>query len=117
IPPGQARRLAGGYGTGDKAVDLVERTGKLYHVPAKGGFRAELRMLGDDLITDDRLDYGQKMRVHGQQLVIGKDKLDRHPDRKPEPCSARWLGLIGEYGWDPNGPDHLRKYRKVPAAN
>ena len=97
-----ARRIAGRYGQGDKAVDLIERTGRLYYLPAKGGFRAELRQLADQLVTDDRLDYGQKMRVDGDQLLIGKEKLGRVAERKPEPCPARWLGLLGEYGWDHN---------------
>src|SRR5207245_4490088 len=58
-----ARRIAGRYGQGDTAVDLIARTGRLYYLPAKGGFRAELRQLAGQLVTDDRLDYGQKTRV------------------------------------------------------
>src|SRR5262249_54950791 len=97
-----ARRIAGRYGQGDKAVDLIERSGKLYYLPAKGGFRAELRQLADQLVTDDRLDYGQKMRVEGEHLLIGKEKLGRVAESMHEPCRASWLGLIGEYGWDHN---------------
>src|SRR4029079_7106053 len=33
---------------------------------------------------------------------IGKETYERVYGPKPEPAPAKWLGLIGEYGWDHN---------------
>src|SRR5262249_7851281 len=102
VDPEQARRLAGRYKAGDKAVDLLERGGRLWVLPARGGFRMELRAVGDDLITDDVVDHGTRVELQGGKLVVGKDVYERVAVPKPEPPPARWLGLIGEYGWDHN---------------
>jgi CubicO group peptidase (beta-lactamase class C family)/D-alanyl-D-alanine dipeptidase len=96
----EARKLAGRYEGDGAALELTERDGKLFALSRRGGFRGELRRLGDDLITDDRLDYGHKLHVQGDQLKIGSRTLKRMPNTKPEPPPDRWLGLIGEYGWD-----------------
>ena len=37
LDPALARRLDGRYGEGAKAVDLSERNGRLYYLPARGG--------------------------------------------------------------------------------
>ncbi|MGH7225211.1 MAG: serine hydrolase domain-containing protein, partial [Gemmataceae bacterium] len=65
IPLKQARRLAGRYKSksGKKEFDLRERDGRLWLLPARGGYRQELRALGEDLIVDDRIAYGFKLRV------------------------------------------------------
>lgn len=86
----------------DKAIDLVEQNGKLYMLPAAGGFRTELRALGNDLVTDDVLDFGQRVRVQNDRLILGGKTYDRVSVRKPRPAPPRWAGLIGEYGWDHN---------------
>jgi CubicO group peptidase (beta-lactamase class C family)/D-alanyl-D-alanine dipeptidase len=115
LAPEVSRRLAGRYVHGDQAVDLMERTGKLYLVPGKGGFRAELRALGDALVTDDRLDYGQRLVPQGERLAFGGDTFERVPAAKPAPAPARWAGLIGEYGWDHNTLYVLEKDGKLHA--
>ncbi len=56
LGPGEARRLAGRYVRDAKGADLIERDGKLFVLPLRGGFRAELRSLGDALVMDDRLE-------------------------------------------------------------
>jgi serine beta-lactamase-like protein LACTB len=115
VPPERARELAGRYDTGEKYVDLVERDGKLFAVPGRGGFRAELRTLGDNLIVDDRMEYGQVFEVKDQALVIGKDTFRKVAVPKPAPLPAKWAGLIGEYGWDHNTLYILEKDGKLHA--
>ncbi|HEY7422706.1 MAG TPA: serine hydrolase [Gemmataceae bacterium] len=102
IPTEKARKLAGRYKSGDKEFDLLERDGRLWVLPARGGYRQELRALGDDLIVDDRLAYGPKFVVEGEKLRVNKDTYERLPATKPKPCPEKWRGLVGEYGWDHN---------------
>jgi CubicO group peptidase (beta-lactamase class C family)/D-alanyl-D-alanine dipeptidase len=106
LPPERVRRLAGRYQSGEKTLDLSASAGRLYLEPTRGPgrieFRAELRQLGDDLVTDDRVDYGQKITPQGEDLVFHGDTYKRVPVARPAPCPERWLGLIGEYGWDHN---------------
>ncbi len=102
IPPERARRLAGRYGTGERAVDLLLLSdGTLRLDPARGGVRPRLRSRGDTLIVDDRLAYGMRLLPLGDSaLVVGTDTLRRVSVPKPPPAPRRWRGLIGEYGWD-----------------
>src|SRR5207302_9488815 len=100
LTQGQARRLAGRYLRDSKGVDLMDRDEKLYVLPLRGGFRAELRTRGDALIMDDPLEYGPKLVPQEDRLTVGKDTLERVPVAKPQPSPSRWAGLIGEYGWD-----------------
>jgi CubicO group peptidase (beta-lactamase class C family)/D-alanyl-D-alanine dipeptidase len=100
LPPERAARLAGRYAKGDKGFDLSERTGKLFLLPIQGGFRTEARALGDDLMVDDILGYGPRIKVETDALLINKDKYKRATVTKPGPSPAKWAGLIGEYGWD-----------------
>jgi serine beta-lactamase-like protein LACTB len=115
LKPERARRLAGRYRCGDKVIDLTERAGHLYALPARGGFRMEVRALGDALMADDVLFYGQKIVPDGDKLSIGKDVYERTAVSKPQPAPARWLGLIGEYGWDHNTLYILEKDGKLHA--
>jgi CubicO group peptidase (beta-lactamase class C family)/D-alanyl-D-alanine dipeptidase len=102
VPPEETRRLAGRYRHGDKAVDLLERGGKLWVLPARGGFRVELRATADGLLTDDLLGYGTKVMPDGTALRVGEERYERVTLPRPEPAPAKWAGLIGEYGWDHN---------------
>ncbi len=102
LPLEQIRKLAGRYKSGPKTIDLTERDGHLWLLPAAGGFRVELRKLGDNLIVDDRLGFGARVEIDGDKLKIGKDLYERAADDKPPPAPENWLGLIGEYGWDHN---------------
>src|SRR5204863_10212511 len=65
----------------------------------------------DDLIVDDRLAHGQRVRVlRDGRIVVGSDTLTRRPTPgsdvvpvaapKPGSGSAEFASLIGEYGWD-----------------
>ena len=115
-----ARKLAGKYKSGDKTMELTERYGRLYAFPGAGGFRVELRALGDDLIVDDRLAYGQKVKHDGGRggvtppLRINKDVYEKRPNRRSRPRRRRSnAGLIGEYGWDHNTLVILEKDGKL----
>jgi serine beta-lactamase-like protein LACTB len=99
----RARKLAGRYaGKDGKVIELTERDGRLYALSLKGGTLNELRALGDGLVVDSPLAYGPKVEVQGDKLVIDKDTFERVAVEKPKPAPAKWLGLIGEYGWDHN---------------
>jgi serine beta-lactamase-like protein LACTB len=103
----EPRRLVGRYRAGDKVVELTERTGQVWLMPAPGGVRLELRNYGRPrgaglaLVADDRLADGLSVRVlKNGDLRLQNEARERLPDREPEAPPARWAGLIGEYGWD-----------------
>ncbi len=101
----RARELAGRYKAEDRILELREDAGRLWLLPLAGGFRLELRAAGDevgDLVTDDPLNFGLRLRPEGGKLHAGKRVYERVPDARPDAPPARWLGLIGEYGWDHN---------------
>jgi serine beta-lactamase-like protein LACTB len=103
LPEKEARTLAGRYQSKDQAVDLIESAGRLYYLPARGGFRSEVRRLGKSLVLDDRLGQGLKIEADGKQVRIGKDVYQRVEVSMPALVKSSWRGLIGEYG-----PDHLK---------
>jgi CubicO group peptidase (beta-lactamase class C family)/D-alanyl-D-alanine dipeptidase len=102
LKPEVAHKLAGRYRAGDKTLELYERAGNLWLLPAKRSLKVALRGQGDDLIVDDCLDYGLKIQPKGENLLINKDTYKRVPAVKPAAVPAKWAGLIGEYGWDHN---------------
>jgi CubicO group peptidase (beta-lactamase class C family)/D-alanyl-D-alanine dipeptidase len=96
-----ARRIAGRYRNGSEGFDLtVSATGQLMMFKADGGERVRLRSLGDALVVDDRLSYGQKLLVRDSSIAVGEKTFTRIPVQKPAATPERWRGLIGEYGWD-----------------
>jgi serine beta-lactamase-like protein LACTB len=115
LKPELAHKLAGRYEAKDKYLDLVERDGRLFSWPGRGGFRVELRSSGDDLIVDDRLSWGQVLKVGTDELKVGDDVYKRVPTPQPQPLPAKWAGLIGEYGWDHNVLYILEKDGKLHA--
>jgi CubicO group peptidase (beta-lactamase class C family)/D-alanyl-D-alanine dipeptidase len=115
LPPGRALALIGRYVNANTAIDLDEYEGRLFATPVHGGSRAELRVpaggSAQDLIVDDRLAYGRRVRdLKDARIVVGKDTLRRLttlganivPIAEPEPsvASVEFASLIGEYGWD-----------------
>jgi CubicO group peptidase (beta-lactamase class C family)/D-alanyl-D-alanine dipeptidase len=116
LTPETVHRLAGRYLSGARGYDLIEGAGRLWLLPLRGGFRAELRSLGpDELIVDDCPDYGTRVKVQGDEIKIGDTTYQRAKNEKPQPCPQRWLGLIGEYGWDHNTLYILEKDGKLHA--
>jgi CubicO group peptidase (beta-lactamase class C family)/D-alanyl-D-alanine dipeptidase len=91
----------------DAALELDERSGRLFVIPGRGGAVMELRARDDTLIVDDRVSFGMRLLADGDALARpgadGGERLARRPDTgPPPPPPARWTGLIGEYGWDHN---------------
>jgi len=102
VDPQLARRIAGRYVNGTNSVDLIESAGKLSKLSSLGGEQVRLRSLGDALIVDDKLAYGDKILLRDNAIVIGNETFKRVEVPKPQPAPASWRGLIGEYGWDHN---------------
>ncbi len=115
LPASRALALMGRYSNSAAAVDLDEYEGHLYVTPVRGGSRAELRVPADgsrdELVVDDRLAYGRRVRdLHDGRIVVGRDTLRREPTpgsdivpiAEPMPAAARadLASVIGEYGWD-----------------
>jgi serine beta-lactamase-like protein LACTB len=115
LAPGEARKLAGRYEAKGRALDLLEREGRLYLLPAWGGFKMELRKRGADLVVDGPLAYGPKLEVKGGKLHLGKHVYERKEVKRPAPPPEGWKGLIGEYGWDHNVLYILEKDGKLHA--
>jgi D-alanyl-D-alanine dipeptidase len=61
-----------------------------------------MRAQGNDLVSDDILGYGTRMRPQSDKLVLGNDAYERVAVPKPAAPPERYLGLVGEYGWDHN---------------
>jgi D-alanyl-D-alanine dipeptidase/CubicO group peptidase (beta-lactamase class C family) len=100
VDPQLARRLAGRYKSGDQGVDLIESGGNLSLLAIGGGRQVRVRSLGDALIVDDRLSYGEKILVRGEEIVIGGETLRKVSSGKPPEPNAQWTRFIGEYGAD-----------------
>src|SRR5262249_21789714 len=105
VPPKLAQQAAGRYRNGDREVDLIEREGRLFLLPARGGALVELRALEDHLILDGPLAYGTRIDLIDDTLKVGIGTYKRIETRKPDPCPEKWKDLIGEYG-----PDHDTLY-------
>ena len=69
VDPQLARRIAGRYVSGDHGVDLIESGGKLSLLPINGGLQVSVRSVGDELIVDSPLSYGEKILVRGDDIV------------------------------------------------
>lgn len=103
IPEETKRRLAGHYGEGEKAVEILDRSGKLYIESLGDGQRTELRQLDDHLVTDDRNGWGWELIPALNAIkTIGytEDTLNRVPGSQAAPVPQEWRNLLGEYGWD-----------------
>lgn len=95
--------LEGTYRGASRAVALEDRLGDLWMDDLRGAFPVVLRRLDDStLVSDGRTGYGARVVVRdgGRTLAFAGDVLRREPDERPEPASADWLPIIGEYGWE-----------------
>ncbi len=106
VPPSLVKQLAGRYGVpnaGRRAyVELGELGGTLTLSEPGGEFRQQVRMLGDTLITDGPLGYGQRLLLVDGGIVFEGDTMVRLTVARPRAPPERWRPLIGEYGWDYN---------------
>jgi len=100
IDPQLTHRIAERYVNGPNSVDLIGSAGKLSKLSSLGGEQVRLRALGEALIVDDKLAYGEKILVRDNAIVTGNETFKRIEVPKPQPAPVRWRGLIGEYGWD-----------------
>ena len=100
VDPQLARRIDGRYVSGPRSVELIESAGKLSKLNGVGGEQVWLRSLGEVLIVDDKLAYGEKILVRDNAIVVGNETFKRVEVPRPQPAPASWRGLIGEYGWD-----------------
>lgn len=100
VADARAQELVGSYGSDGAGIDLFKRDGKLYGWPKSGGARLEFHPGGPGFVVDSALDYGQTLRVD-KGIAHWDDKaFSKVATPKPAPAPARWMGLIGEYGWD-----------------
>jgi CubicO group peptidase (beta-lactamase class C family)/D-alanyl-D-alanine dipeptidase len=102
VSPELARKLAGRYGEGEDALDLMEREGTLHMLPASGGFESQLRSSGNALVADGRLDIDPDTKiipVNGG-IRIGDKLLKRVELPRPSTSPVEFRGLVGQYGWD-----------------
>lgn len=102
VPGDLARRAEGHYAKGKTAADLVALGDKLFMTSTGDDHRAELRLLGEALVVDDPIDFGTKLELGEDQVVLRGDTLAREAVARPSAPPTRWEGLIGEYGWDHN---------------
>jgi D-alanyl-D-alanine dipeptidase len=81
---------------------LDERNGRLLYHRADGEVWLQLRSLGDTLVADDRLAFGERILPVGDRIVIDRDTLSRVSAPKPVAAPEGLRGLVGEYGPDFN---------------
>jgi serine beta-lactamase-like protein LACTB len=102
LEPEEAEKLAGRYVCEKKTLELISWEGRLLAIATPPGMRAELRKIGDVLVTDDLTSQGTRIIPEGDSLMLNKDIFKRVPVKQPPPLPQKWAGLIGEYGWDHN---------------
>jgi CubicO group peptidase (beta-lactamase class C family)/D-alanyl-D-alanine dipeptidase len=120
INAGAAKQLAGRYikqGDPEKAIELIDRNGKLFMFREESGSYVQLRSPGKalgtattpqstgmihSLIVDDLLSFGERIVVGNNQLILGNETYIRAGVAKPSPLPEKWRGLVGEYGWEHN---------------
>ncbi len=100
IPSSLMARLAGRWRGRRLGLDIDVRGDVLWMQPLAGGFVSTARRRGDTLVIDGRLTYGERIGLGRDFLVYQGDTLRQGPSPKPAPPPSRFLGLIGEYGWD-----------------
>lgn len=93
-----ARQVAGLYSNGTATARLIETAGRLRL--QEGAMDRDVRRLGEEYVIDDVQAFGPEL-VFGQgQFQLGTTNWKRINEPLPAPPPERWLGLIGEYGWD-----------------
>ena len=99
VPQARIRSVLGHYGTGEKAIDLVQRDSTLV-LRDGGGMLTNIRLLHDTLVVDDRRAFGTRIAATPDGIVFGHDTLRRVAVSRPAPASQLFAPLVGEYGWD-----------------
>ena len=101
-----ARQLAGEYRRTDEKPDgeyawLLARDEEL--VLDHGVSRGRVRRIGERLVVDDVLVFGKVLEAIDHETIrIDGVEYRRLPHQVPAPMPERFVGLVGEYGWDHN---------------
>ncbi|MBL8865187.1 MAG: serine hydrolase [Planctomycetia bacterium] len=102
LEPKDAKALVGRHAAGDRYWDIHELFGKVILTPGRGGFRTVLRADGAKLRGDDAMSFGPIIEKVADGLKVGDRIYQKVAVPEHEAPRAKWLGLIGEYGWDHN---------------
>ena len=102
-----AKRAAGHYRAGARSITIARYDSALNLHSDGGSAYSRLRLLaGDTLVVDDALDFGQRVIVRDDAVVLGESAYPRVSTAAvgaiPNEPSQSHRGLIGEYGWDYN---------------
>ncbi len=102
IPPKRVASMVGVYRNRNRFTTISEFGGRVFM--QRGVVRSELRAASRDgsIISDDVSGFGNKVRLSSNRLTVGGTTYTRLPDKPPSDAPRRWMGLIGEYGWDHN---------------
>lgn len=113
IPPERIPNLLGTYretggevdsdAGGERLTRISQLSGRV--MMHRGSYRHDIRAAVDDgsIITDDVFGSGPQVIREGEdRLRVGDLAFERLPNEPPGAIPDRWLGLIGEYGWDHN---------------
>lgn len=102
VPAERVREMRGHFFHDRRRFELRERQGTLLLVPA-GGIPVSLRSSGANMVVDDVREFGNSFTpLSSSSIAWGEQLFVKDPPPLPLPPPARWLGLIGEYGWDHN---------------
>jgi len=99
LPAGLARRAAGHYARGARAVNLLERGGELFAARDGSAVPARVRASGDSLTFDDALAFGGSVRLLEGAVVVDGDTVPAAAEPPPSAAPGRWARFFGEYGW------------------
>ncbi len=103
LTPDVIARVVGRYTHGEHELEITSLGTRAWIRYADR--QLELKRADELLIPDDVLGRGPSLTLlPNGNLQFGDQPYARVPDaqQKPEPPPQRWLGLIGEYGWDHN---------------
>ncbi len=101
VPVEIREKYEGHYRSGEQTFALETRGQDLFAIT--NNIEARVKMDGEQLVQDDRFTYGTKIDLHEDgSLSMGDTRYERTNPPKPAPCPEKYLGLIGEYGWDHN---------------
>jgi CubicO group peptidase (beta-lactamase class C family)/D-alanyl-D-alanine dipeptidase len=100
VPVEQVRRLAGIYASdGSRRLELIARGPRL--MADLGEIRTDVKQIGDQLMIDGPLAYGGRLTPAADGSIhMGTRVYRRVETGKPAPAPSKWMGLVGEYGWN-----------------
>ncbi len=105
VPSARAAELVGEYREvdGKRLARISELSGIV--TLQRGSFSYEVRTDADSgtLVIDDAIGFGTEIKLEdADRLLVDGTAFQRLADVTPADMPSRWIGLIGEYGWDHN---------------